>query len=288
MDLYEIHKGNPELFPQYNLKETLFLHYSCPQKENILKLYSKHIQFNFTISGKRILHFGDQQYVAKENTGFMLKRCTFLQEMTSDYAGWDVLVFYLKDDYLRSIFDEFKPHLNVNNLPAVTSEVKLSFEINEQIRNIYKSFFPYFGKEIQLPEGILENKFKELLFTIFANPNNKHILAYIISIVDAYQTPIWEIMETNYMHNLKLEEFAAISNRSLSKFKRDFTAHYMVSPGRWFVQQRLKRAKSQLKTSKKNIQEIAFDCGFKNTSHFSRVFKKQFQLSPSTYRNDLN
>ncbi|MBR9757373.1 MAG: helix-turn-helix transcriptional regulator [Algicola sp.] len=284
MDLYKAHKANPDTFPQYSLKDTLFLYYSCPQKDNILKLYSKHIQFNFTISGKRVLHFGDQKYLANENTGFMLKRCAFLQEMTSDYSGWDVLVFYLKDDYLRSIFDDFKPHLKLNNLPDVTSEVKLSFEINDQIRNCYNSFIPYFGRETQLPEGILENKFKELLFTIFSHPNNKHILAYILSIVDEYETPIWEVMENNYRVNLNLEAFADIANRSLSKFKRDFYAYYKTTPGKWLIERRLQLAKSQLTTSKKSIQEIAFDCGFNNASHFSRVFKEQFNMSPSNYK----
>ncbi|MBR9757374.1 MAG: helix-turn-helix transcriptional regulator [Algicola sp.] len=285
MDLYKAHKTNPDTFPQYNLKDTLFLYYNCPQKEKILKLYAKYIQFNFTISGKRIMHFGDRKYFANKNNGYLLKRCAFLQEMTSDFSGWNVLVFYLKDDYLRSIFDEFKPHLELNNLPKVTSEVNLSFEVNDQIRNCYTSFLPYFGKDIKLPEGILENKFKELLFTIFAHPDNKHILAFILSIVDHYETPIWEVMENNYRVNLGLEAFADIANRSLSKFKRDFYAYYKTTPGKWLIERRLQLAKSQLTTSKKSIQEIAFDCGFNNASHFSRVFKNYYNTSPTTYKN---
>jgi len=33
-----------------------------------------------------------------------------------------------------------------------------------------------------------------------------------------------------------------------------------------------------------NVTEIAFESGFEDVSHFSRVFKDRFQLSPSTYR----
>ena len=89
------------------------------------------------------------------------------------------------------------------------------------------------------------------------------------------------------MFDLKLEEFAALSNRSLSKFKRDFKDYYKTSPGKWLTEQRLLLAKSKLSSSKKTIQEIAFDCGFNNASHFSRAFKKQYAISPTHFRNRM-
>lgn len=288
MDIFEIHKANPKLFQQFSMKDILFLYYNCPQREKILKLYSKHIQFNFTISGKRIINFRGKKYIANKNTGLVLKRSAYLQELPPDYSGWNVLVFYLKDEYLRRIFDEFRPHLNLTDLPKVTIDGCLAFENNEQIRNCFSSFIPYFGQDKELPEAILESKFKELLFTIFSHPNNKHILAFILSIVDEYETPIWETMEINYMFDLKLEEFAALSNRSLSKFKRDFNDYYRTSPGRWLTEQRLLLAKTNLITSKRTIQDIAFDCGFNNASHFSRVFKAQYAVSPTHYRNRMS
>lgn len=287
MDIFEIQKANPKLFPQFSVKDVLFLYYNCPQRERILRLYSKHIQVNLTISGKRIINFRGQKYISNKNTGSFLKRSAYLQELPSLDPGWKGLVFYLKEDYLRSVFEEFKPHLNLKDLPEQTLESILTFKINDQIRNCFNSFLPYFGQDQELPEALLESKFKELLYIIFSHPNNKHIIAYILSIVNEYETPIWETMEINFMFDLKLEEFAALSNRSLSKFKRDFKDHYKTSPGRWLREQRLLLAKSKLKTSKNTIREIAFDCGFNNASHFSRVFKAQFTVSPTHYRNRM-
>ena len=42
--------------------------------------------------------------------------------------------------------------------------------------------------------------------------------------------------------------------------------------------------KCLLNTSKLNISEIAFDSGFENVSHFSRIFKKKYNCSPLQYR----
>lgn len=156
-----------------------------------------------------------------------------------------------------------------------------TFVIDDQIRNCYSSLIPYFGKDKVIPESILESKFKELLFNIFAHPENKHILAYIMRIVDRYQTPIWEIMEANYMYDLKIQDFANISNSSLSAFKRDFKEYYKVSPAKWITERRLKLAKSLLETIRKSISEVGFDSRFNNASHFSKVFKERFHVSPS-------
>lgn len=284
MDLYEAHKSNPDIFQQFSMKDILFLHYSCPQREKILQLYSKHTQFNFTISGKRIFRHGDQTWISNPEKGLLVKKCAFLQELPPDYEGWDVLVFYLKDDYLHSIFDEFRPHLSFSNLPESNKEMMETFFIDEQIRNCYKSLIPYFGKNKPIPESILESKFKELLFNIFSHPKNKHILSYIMRVVDKYKTPVWEIMEANYMYNLKIQDFANISNRSVSTFKRDFKEYYKISPGKWLTERRLNKAKSLLETTNNSISQVAFESGFQNSSHFSRIFKEKYKVSPSEYK----
>lgn len=284
MDLYEAQISNPDLFHQFSLKDTLFLHYTCPQQEKLMQLYSKYIQFNFTLSGKRIIGQGDHRWVANTNKGLVVKKCAFLQELPDNYEGWDVLLFYLKDDYLRSIFEEFRPYLKLNSLPEPNQVMLEQFTIDDHIRNSYKSFIPYILDNKTLPDSVFESKFKELLFNIFSHPENKHILAYILRIVERSQTPIWEVMEANYMYDLKIQDFANIANRSLSTFKRDFKKHYKTSPGKWVTNRRLKRATAMLQTGNKSINEVAFDCGFKNSSHFSRVFREKFSLSPSQYQ----
>jgi AraC-like DNA-binding protein len=284
MDSYEVHKSNPDIFQQFSMKDILFLYYSCPQKEKILQLYAKHLQITFTLSGSRLLRHGGKTWETTKEKGVLLKRCAFLQEMNHKYEGWDVLVFYLKDDYLHAIFEEFKPHLKLSGLPEPNKEAMETFVINEQISNCYKSMLPYFGKTKSLPDSILESKFKELLFNIFSHPENKHILSYIMRIVDRYKTPIWEIMEANYMYDLKIQDFANISNRSVSTFKRDFIEYYKVSPGKWLTERRLNKAKSILQSTNKSISEVAFESGFTNSSHFSRIFKEKFQLCPSDFK----
>ncbi len=284
MNIYEIHKSNPGIITQLTLKDLLFCYYECPQKEKVVQLYSNHNQLTFTLSGKRIVRHGIKKWTLNKKQGFLLKRGAFYQELPYFYAGWKVLVIYLKDDYLRRIFEEFRPYLALENLPEVDVEMIQEFTINDKIKNSYKSLLPYFSNPQLLPDSIFEGKFKELLFNIFIHPNNKQILAYINQIIDNYTIPVWEIMESNYYYDLKISEFAEIANRSTSTFRRDFAKHYQTSPGKWLTNKRLEKAMLLLKTSDKPISDITFDCGFKNISHFSKIFKEKFGLSPTSYR----
>jgi AraC-like DNA-binding protein len=91
-------------------------------------------------------------------------------------------------------------------------------------------------------------------------------------------------MEANFRFNLSLEEYARLCHRSLSSFKRDFQASFQEAPGKWLLRKRLDYSAALLRTSKMNITEIAFESGFEDVSHFSRVFKDRFQVSPLAYR----
>lgn len=92
------------------------------------------------------------------------------------------------------------------------------------------------------------------------------------------------VMLDNYLYNLKVEEFARLCGRSLSAFKRDFKENFNTTPSKWIKSKRLEHGESLLTKSDLNINQIAYDCGFINSSHFIKSFKEKYQLSPYQYR----
>ena len=95
-------------------------------------------------------------------------------------------------------------------------------------------------------------------------------------------------MEANYTFNLTIEEFARISQRSVGTFKREFHEYYQTTPGKWLTQKKLEYAKQLLDLNQKNVSEIAYASGFENLSHFSRIFKEKYGLSPLQHRLKAN
>jgi AraC-like DNA-binding protein len=207
-----------------------------------------------------------------------------MQEMHEDISGWELMAFYLQDEFLTKTVNEFRSHLPLQRLPSPISDKIMRIHVNETIRSSFDSLIPYFTLDNKPAERLIEMKFKELLYNIFTEPKNQAILAYVNQLGDESKTPIWEIMESNYMYNMSLEEFASISNRSVASFKRDFKDHYKTSPGKWLTKRRLEQARLLLRTSKKPVGEITLLSGFENMSHFCRIFREKYGMSPSQYR----
>jgi AraC family transcriptional regulator, exoenzyme S synthesis regulatory protein ExsA len=123
--------------------------------------------------------------------------------------------------------------------------------------------------------------------SLSSNPANGGLVGYINEL-DTYDKPyLPQIMESNYMYDLSLAEFARLGHRSLATFKRDFFKHYLTPPGKWLLQKRAERAHLLLTTTKSNVNDIALESGFESGAHFSRVFKEQFGYSPNHSRQKV-
>jgi AraC-like DNA-binding protein len=108
---------------------------------------------------------------------------------------------------------------------------------------------------------------KELVISILTSGTNSDLAAYFRNIGASDSTSIAEIMEANFRFNLSLEEYAKLCHRSLSSFKLDYSAKLLLN-------------------SRMNVTEIAFESAFEDVSHFSRVFKDRFGVSPMAYRQN--
>jgi AraC-like DNA-binding protein len=97
---------------------------------------------------------------------------------------------------------------------------------------------------------------------------------------------IEKVMAENFLFNLKVEEFAKLCGQSLSAFKRDFNNTYNTTPSKWVMSKRLEHAKALLDESDLNINQICYESGFMNSSHFIKSFKRKYNLPPLRYRTN--
>ena len=81
--------------------------------------------------------------------------------------------------------------------------------------------------------------------------------------------------------NLMVEEFG-ISKTQLYRKIKALTDH---TPHGFIRKYRLKKAAELLKNSDLTISEISYETGFNNRSYFYRIFKEEFNSSPSDFRS---
>ena len=281
---YDDSIADPVTFKQLAMKDALFLYYRCPQVDKHVQLFSHYNEIMFTLNGSRTMHHNGKSWTLTKHACLFTRKTAYLQELP-ELVGWEVLAFYFQDSFFRQVFNEYHQYLPLKNLPEPPRDMLIEINVNETTRAFFYSILPYFTQKLPPAEGLLELKFKELLFNIFLDPSNSGLLAYANSIRHLDKTPLWQIMETNYMFNLTIGQFARMAHRSVSAFKKEFFQYYHTTPGKWLTQKRLQHAKLLLETSKKSVSEIAFSSGFENLSHFSRIFKEKYGVSPLQYQN---
>lgn len=114
---------------------------------------------------------------------------------------------------------------------------------------------------------------------------DKNLYASLFDFTDPWKIDLMDFMERNYMNDLSLEEMASYTGRSLSSFKRDFRKYSHLSPQRWIVRRRLEAAYELLHGRRQKVSEVCMDVGFKNLSHFSKIYKATYGISPTEQLN---
>lgn len=88
----------------------------------------------------------------------------------------------------------------------------------------------------------------------------------------------------HFAEEIPLVKLAALAGMSLTVFKREFSAAFSMSPGRYIQKQRLNAACRLLESSSSLLSEIAVKTGFYDESHFVRTFKAHRGITPGEYR----
>ncbi len=121
--------------------------------------------------------------------------------------------------------------------------------------------------------------------TISLQQRHDPVSSPILDKEDAFMQEVRQTLE----NHLSEEEFGiAELCRSLamsrSQLYRKFAALTNTSVHRFIRKLRLVKAKELLLTTELNVSEVAYDTGFKNPSHFSRVYSEEFGVAPSRTR----
>ncbi len=119
---------------------------------------------------------------------------------------------------------------------------------------------------------------------IISSNSQQDLNLYFSAVCKSSKPSIREIMELNFFSNLTLNEFARLCARSLSSFKREFGTIYHKTPGDRLIEKRLEYSRYLLETTDLSIDDICFETGFEDRTHFNRVFKRKYGASPGKMR----
>jgi AraC-like DNA-binding protein len=218
------------------------------------------------------LHKGNCAFIRKDNRVNMTKLPKGKEQYKSVWLT-----------FTRKFLSEFYRTLDKKQLPADAKRQKISLynlpADRPDIRSLFESITPYFDSPIPPTEELLKLKMTEGVYILLNT--DKDFYSALFDFAEPWKIDILDYLNNNYMYDLSMEEIASYTGRSLAVFKRDFKKVSRLSPQKWLIQKRLEAAHDKIRKDGKKVSDVCFEVGFKNLSHFSRVFKEQFGYAPT-------
>ncbi|GLX70675.1 helix-turn-helix domain-containing protein [Paenibacillus glycanilyticus] len=92
-----------------------------------------------------------------------------------------------------------------------------------------------------------------------------------------------DLMSEDLSDTIRIDDIASRSGWSHGHFTRVFTEWTGMSPKRFLLELRMRRAEEWMLRGKGTIKEISFQVGFSDEHHFSKMYKKIRGITPSEY-----
>lgn len=241
---------------------------------------SRDYALNYVYSGEMILDNGKEQVRVGKGESVFIPRDHHITLYKRPAGGERYCGIFLKftRPFLRRMYGQFRP----GNFPASTPKLDggvLKLPRTAELASLFASMTPYFDSDVKPQGDFMQLKMQEGVLALL------HIDARFAPTLFDFNEPwkidILEFMNENYMYEFSLEDMAHYTGRSLATFKRDFKKISDLTPEKWLIRKRLEIAYAKMKEGGKKVVDVYAEVGFKNPSHFSTAFKKQYGIPPT-------
>lgn len=248
------------------------------------------LEISFVKAGKGIYYVSNRSYdlragdvmiisnteyhhIAVENNDYLINAVIHFEPefvwntLNNDMDYKFLRMFYEKSDKFSNRLDRENPVTNeiyslLLGIEREFLEKNLAYElmIKTKLLNIFANIVRYYDYTSNIKPNIILHK--------DMNDMNK-----VLNFIDA-----------NLSNDIKLDDLADIACMSPNYFSAMFKKFNGLSPFEYISSKRVQLAIEYIKTTPKNITDIAMMCGFNTSANFNKTFKKATGNSPSYYR----
>lgn len=182
---------------------------------------------------------------------------------------------------------KIKENSETNHIPVIL--ITAAIETNKHLKTLESGANSYLEKpfSITLLIATINNllKSRQLSQEYFSSSSLSHLFGDSFSIVDKdYLAKVDEIIANNMTNpNLSVELISQRIGTSKSTLYRKIKEYTNINPNEYIRICRLRNAAEMLATNKYRINEVADLTGFSSPSYFTRLFTKQFKISPTDF-----
>jgi len=226
-----------------------------------------------------LMSLNSQLYRSKPDTTFYLPPMIPHHEI-ADQRPSRFIAMFISENLLQEICNEY-------GLPGDQLQAPRLFQTPHTLLDTIKLFMEetrsnYPGQKRVL-EGITLRIIHILVRTLCNIETEKSINPELIT-ENFRINRVLNYIHENLAEKITIEQLASIAHLSPSHFAQIFRRETKETPHRYLLLTRLLHSQKLILEGKLNLTEIAYQCGFSSSSHFTTAFQKEFSLSPSDFK----
>ncbi len=233
--------------------------------------YRPYQLIHFVLKGKGELHINEHTFQLKEGDAFIIPSDKISYYKASEEDPWCyVWISFLGIDSENYIYQ----------LMTALDDIYIVHNVNiEKYKELIFEILAFQGKDISryFYANSLLYQIMALLFEEVPYEENQRKQNSIADEVKFY-------LDVNYAEKLVLKDVAKEFGVHPNYMTRIFHEKFGISPKKYLMDLKLKKACHLLTTTSLSIGVIAGSLGFDDQLAFSRIFRKEFGEAPSRYR----
>jgi AraC-like DNA-binding protein len=253
--------------------------FSCEkQKSHVAEqVVSEHV-LTFVLSGNVEFRFNSEFVTVAPENMIIIRRNKFVKATkipeSPDIPCRSINIFLTQETIRGYVVQN-----NVEKQKKYDGEGYIHLNRNLFLKAYFDSMLPYLNRPDRLTGKMAQLKTAEAI-ELLLSANNR-MEQFLFDLSEPYKIDLEKFIGANFMFNISLSEFARLSGRSLSTFKRDFKTLYNDTPEKWLRERRLDEAKQLITEKGLKPSDVYFQVGFENFSHFSAAYKQKFGQNAS-------
>ena len=209
---------------------------------------------------------------------FLPKALYTISDIMPKNGSFEAMVFFFDEDVISGFINSVK----IRNSKE-KSGTHLLLDYTESIQSFTKSLRTIYGNGKKYERSLTKIKLLELLHLVHSSFDSDCFLNLIATLNNKEKKGLKQFMDANFSKSLSIEDYAYLTGRTLSTFRRDFKTLFGVSPKKWLIEKRLEKAHSLLSVNNISVTDVVQEIGYENIPHFTKAFHQKYGIAPRQF-----
>jgi AraC family transcriptional regulator, exoenzyme S synthesis regulatory protein ExsA len=247
-----------------------------PQKEGYVSTHAITLVRKGTLKVEN--DAGPLTYVQAGQMIFLPKGLYMISDIIPDQGAFEAVVFFFEEDVINNFINSI--NLKSKKEKCVTH---LVLEYTNPVKIFTEALLQLYSGQHNTHKALTKTKLFELLHLIAGSQPSECFLNALATLNNKEKKSLRAFMEANFSNPLGIADYAYLTGRSLSSFRRDFINQFGTSPKQWLIDKRLEHARELLKKNHTTVSQVALSTGYENMSHFIKAFHHKYGMPPKQF-----